>query len=117
MSLSECRVDPDCPALMSCLDGECVDPCRKNNPCQGDEECSVVESAGKTTVVCACPAGTITGSNGRCRRVEVTTECTRPDECDDRETCHEGSCQGWIKWSTGGVISNQNLVDEYQLNF
>ena len=31
----ECRVDPDCPALMSCLDGECVDPCRKNNPCQG----------------------------------------------------------------------------------
>ena len=31
----ECRVDPDCPALMSCLDGECVDPCRQNNPCQG----------------------------------------------------------------------------------
>ena len=60
-------MDPDCPALMSCLDGECVDPCRKNSPCQGDEECSVVESAGKTTVVCACPAGTITGSNGRCR--------------------------------------------------
>ena len=42
----------------------------------------------------AIGAGTVAGSNGRCRRVEVTSECHTANECDDREICHEGSCQG-----------------------
>ena len=110
----ECRVDADCPSKLACMEGQrCDDPCRVNNPCQRDQECSVIDTLPTRTVVCACPANTVAGNNGECKRskflyfwllgyffesflflqtVTGSPACTVDEDCRTPEVCQYGSC-------------------------
>ena len=88
----ECRVDADCPSRMACINEECQNPCRVANPCSPSQECIVIDTLPIRTVSCVCPQGSVSGSNGECRTVEVRPECYDDNDCRVTEVCNQGDC-------------------------
>ena len=63
------------------------------NPCEPDQECVVSNSRfGSVSVSCNCPSGSVVGSNGQCRVVEVRPECYDNNDCRATEVCNQGNC-------------------------
>ena len=129
----ECYLDKDCPYPMSCLDNHCQNVCQRRNPCEGNLQCSVVDTpSSKRIVACSCPAGYVTVMHDYCEQgihlndvfvisltnavyfsVEVEPQCTQHVECQDFQICHQGSCQNACRFHACGlnsICSAQNHV-------
>ena len=63
----ECRVDPDCPSKLACIDQHCVNPCRELAPCAPTAHCSVLDSVPVRTMTCVCPEGWVPDNRGECK--------------------------------------------------
>ena len=63
----ECRVDQDCPSKLACINEQCQNPCRINNPCTGNQECVVKDTLPTRTVACVCPDRMVFTENGNCQ--------------------------------------------------
>jgi hypothetical protein len=63
----ECAKDAECPSRLACLDGSCQEPCAIIRPCFEGARCSVLDTVPVRTMVCTCPSGWITDSEGICR--------------------------------------------------
>jgi len=64
----ECEEDANCRSLLTCVNGNCVDPCAVSSPCSPSQECRVLNSLPFRSVVCQCPSDT-TFINGACVRI------------------------------------------------
>lgn len=116
----ECMKDADCPTKMACISDTCVDPCPVIKPCLEGARCSVLDTIPVRTMVCTCPEGWVTDSNGVCQPSEfqlkckgckrnvtygcvnlkfcsvsvlLINSCTSDDECDAHESCVNRRCR------------------------
>merc|ERR1712110_12672 len=70
----------------------CQNPCRLSNPCRGAQQCVVADTLPTRSVACICPDGTVAGSNGECKEVQVRPECFEHADCPLYDVCDQGNC-------------------------
>jgi hypothetical protein len=64
--LGECTQDSDCASKLACIDKKCQSPCTLPAVCSPDQECRVQDTLPLRTVMCICPADTVTSPDGHC---------------------------------------------------
>lgn len=81
-----CRTHSDCPSSLSCVSGQCEDPCSANgSPCGINALCRVSNHR----AVCLCPEGFQGEPSQECYQLE----CHRDDDCEANKRCSEdGVC-------------------------
>lgn len=91
----ECQKDTDCPSRLACIDTTCVDPCATIKPCLENARCGVLDTVPVRTMICTCPDGWITDSNGFCQQIPINVIgiCSSDSECPDRESCINRHCR------------------------
>jgi len=91
----ECVTDGDCPSQLACLNERCQNPCVTLSPCQRPGECRVVDTVPVRTMVCQCPPGYVSLTNGACRLQPgiPRTGCKADSECNEQEACYNGLCR------------------------
>jgi len=91
----ECRTDEDCPSKLACIKDICVDPCRSLSPCASSAKCSVLDTIPVRTMICTCPDGWVSNSNGECLPVvlPVPPGCISDDDCPSNEACINRLCR------------------------
>lgn len=100
----ECRSDADCPSLLACINARCINPCSQGHICTPDQQCRVLDTLPLRTIMCQCPADTITDTSGRCRAIEYEKpQCTNDLDCADADKCIRGSCVEACKVDVCGV--------------
>jgi hypothetical protein len=62
----ECRLDPDCPAGLACINERCQNPCVVLNPCHPTARCRVLNTSPVRTMICECPPGTYGDGYNQC---------------------------------------------------
>lgn len=65
----ECRKDSDCPSKEACINEICENPCLLSNPCEGNQECHVIDRVVSKVMVCKCPEDMILVKDGVCMRL------------------------------------------------
>ena len=63
----ECKVDPDCPLGLACINAECQDQCQVNRPCHNTQTCKVENSSPIRTVICVCSDDSFIRPKGQCK--------------------------------------------------
>lgn len=91
-----CRSDSECPPSESCVNKECVDPCRYTQ-CGTGATCVVV--GGKAR--CRCPPGYFGDSLVRCER----PQCTSDSECPSQLACRNLRCQNPCSCATDALCT------------
>lgn len=86
LCLFGCRSHSDCPDLLSCMNGQCTDPCSSGSaPCGLNALCRVSNHR----AVCLCPEG----FQGEPSRECYQLECQRHEDCEPNKHCSEfGVC-------------------------
>lgn len=106
----ECRTDIDCPSKLACIKNTCVDPCKSLSPCSPSAQCSVLDTIPVRTMICTCPDGWISNSEGECRPVVVPVPpgCVSDDDCSGNEACINRLCRNPCNCGTNAVCLVQN---------
>lgn len=89
----ECKRDMDCPSKLACIKEICVNPCLEIRPCSENAVCGVLDTIPVRTMVCTCPQGWKTDSDGVCRPIEVAGACSADSECPETEACVNRRCR------------------------
>lgn len=86
LCLIGCRTHSDCPASLSCTNGQCEDPCSAHgSPCGINALCRVSNHR----AVCLCPEGYQGEPSQECYQLE----CHHDDDCEPNKRCSEyGVC-------------------------
>lgn len=86
LCLIGCRTHSDCPASLSCTNGQCEDPCSAHgSPCGINALCRVSNHR----AVCLCPEGYQGEPSQECYQLE----CHHDDDCEANKRCSEyGVC-------------------------
>lgn len=86
LCLVGCRTHSDCPSSLSCVNGQCEDPCSANgSPCGINALCRVSNHR----AVCLCPEGFQGEPSQECYQLE----CHRDEDCEANKRCSEdGVC-------------------------
>jgi hypothetical protein len=65
--LPDCHEDSDCPDLLGCIEGKCLDVCETLKPCGKNGLCKAFSRLSSVTVACSCPDGHDGDARTACR--------------------------------------------------
>jgi hypothetical protein len=104
-TVSECTVDADCPNTLACINSRCTDPCREQNVCSKDQQCTVLNTLPLRTMICKCPPETVSDERGNCKEIlREQPACTRDTDCSlDSDVCKDGNCVAACRFKQCGI--------------
>ncbi|CAB4059878.1 unnamed protein product [Lepeophtheirus salmonis] len=83
-----CRSDSECDRKLGCRDGDCINPCIKDNPCHTSAQCSVRSHK----ALCSCPVGYAGDPYSFCKK-ESVCKCPRGFSGDPHSYCYKYECK------------------------
>lgn len=85
----KCSGNPDCPGSLSCLNGQCTDPCTMGgHACEPNKKCQVREHR----PVCVCKYGFSLNENGILGCAPAHPECRTNTDCSSDLVCQSSQC-------------------------